>query len=111
MSKYNASKVKIDGITFDSKREAARYQELKLLERAGEIKELRVHPKYRLLDGFDFNGEHYRPINYFADFAYKENGKYIIEDTKGVQTSVFRIKMKLLLNQLDDSLYEFRIVK
>jgi len=110
MSKYHARKTIIDEIKFDSKKEADRYQELKLLERAGAISNLQVHPKFRLLDGFDWNGEHYRPINYYADFSYEENGKVIIEDVKGIQTPVFRIKMKLLMQTLDDNRYEFRIV-
>ena len=110
MSKYHARKTIIDEIKFDSKKEADRYQELKLLRNVGAISNLQVHPKFRLLDGFDWNGEHYRPINYYADFSYEENGKVIIEDVKGIQTPVFRIKMKLLMQTLDDNRYEFRIV-
>jgi hypothetical protein len=112
-NKYNARKVTIDGITFDSKAEAGRYQELKLLERAGEIEDLEVHPKFRLLDGCDWNGKHYRATNYYGDFSYyeHESGKIVIEDVKGVQTAVFRLKLKMLVSQLDEDVYEFRIVE
>ena len=112
MNKYNAKKLTIDGIKFDSKKEANRYQELKLLERAGEISGINIHPKFRLSDGFDWNGKHYRPIDYYADFSYHDldTGKVVIEDVKGVKTTVFRLKMKLLLQRLDEKLYEFRIV-
>ena len=111
-SKYNARKVDADGYTFDSKAEYRRYRELRMLEQAGEIECLQVHPKFRLLDGQDWNGKHYRPINYFADFSYREykSGKVVIEDVKGVQTAVFRLKLKLLVDRLDEDVYEFRIV-
>ena len=70
MSKYRNRKTTIDGIAFDSKAEARRYAELKLLERAGEIKDLELQPKYRLLDGFKKNGKTYRPIDYIDEFRY-----------------------------------------
>jgi hypothetical protein len=112
-NKYNASKVEADGYTFDSKAEYRRYCELRMLEMAGEIEDLKVHPKFRLLDGVDWNGKHYRAVNYFADFEYyeHESEKIVIEDVKGVQTTVFRLKLKLLVSQLDESIYEFRLVE
>jgi hypothetical protein len=112
-NKYNARKITIDGIEFDSKAEVRRYQELKLLERAGEIEDLKIHPKFRLLHGRDWNGVHYRQVDYYADFKYIdcESGKYIIEDVKGVETAVFRLKLKMLVSRLDESEFEFRIVK
>lgn len=95
-NKYRNKKTVIDGITFDSKAEARRYAELKLLERAGEIKDLELQPKYRLLDGFKKNGKTYRPIDYIADFKYVDReGKTIVEDVKGKETEVFKIKQKL----------------
>lgn len=113
MAKYHNKKVTIDGIKFDSKAEGKRYQELKLLERAGEITCLQVHPMFRLLDGHDWNGVHYRPVSYYADFSYyeHESGKVVIEDVKGVETAVFRLKLKMLVSRLDESEFEFRIVK
>ena len=94
MTKYKAKKVEIDGITFDSKREAKRYCELRLLEQAGEIIELELQKKYELIPKQD--GE--RAVNYFADFVYKDkSGAEIVEDTKGVRTPDYVIKRKLML--------------
>jgi len=90
MNKYNAKKTTVDNITFDSKKEAVRYQELKLLERAGEIHFLKLQPKFSI----DVYGEHI--CNYFADFAYIVDENIIYEDVKGVKTPVYRIKKKLV---------------
>lgn len=97
MNKYNAKKTEVDGIVFDSAREAARYRELKLLERAGAIQQLILQPKYTLQDGFKKNGKTYRPIHYIADFAYFDNEKrkWIVEDVKGFRTKEYSIKKKL----------------
>lgn len=97
-SKYRATKTTIKGETFDSKAEARRYKELKLLERGGKISELRCHPRYKLLDPYANGlGIRVRPIFYEADFSYKkkETGGYVVEDVKGVRTEVFKIKKKL----------------
>ena len=95
-NKYNARKVNRDGYVFDSQREANRYSELRVLERAGEIGALEVHPRYILQEAFDDAwGTHYRPIHYVGDFVYWENGDHIVEDVKGVETQVFKIKRKL----------------
>ena len=110
MTKYNARKVKLDGYTFDSKAEARRYEYLKLLCRAGEIRDLKVHPRYQLLDPFTCKGVKYRGISYIADFEYTENNRLIVEDVKGVKTNVFRLKEKLFMNRYGDKL-EFRIVE
>ena len=98
-SKYGNRKVKIDGHTFDSMAEGNRYLELKLIERAGGLCNLRVHPKWPLLG---VNGG--KVADYIADFAYVEmsGGKYVrdvIEDVKGVETAVFRLKAKLFKDQ------------
>ncbi len=98
MSKYGNHKAEADGITFDSKAECARYQELKLLVQAGTIEELTVHPKYELLPAFrDRAGKRHAPVWYEADFSYREHGQGVVEDVKGFPTAVFRIKMKLFL--------------
>jgi len=110
MNKYNARKVMIDGITFDSQREAARYQELKLLERAGEITWLEVHPSFELLPCFAYNGKRERATHYEADFQYQQNGKVIVEDVKGISTEAFRLKRKMFLFVHGDK-YDFRIVR
>lgn len=96
--KYKAKKTVFDGITFDSQKEAMRYGELKLLERAGEISDLELQPKYVLQEGFrDKDGKKHIAITYKADFKYVEKGKEIVEDAKGFETEVFKIKLKLLL--------------
>lgn len=99
-SKYRAVKTKVDGITFDSKKEAQRYIELKLLESTGEIDELDLQPKFKLMKGFRYKNKKIRDIDYIADFRYTDvkTGKRIVEDVKGVKTDVYKIKMKLFLN-------------
>ena len=94
-SKYNNKKTQIDMYVFDSAKEAKRYKELKLLERAGEISNLELQPRFILQDSFKKNGRTYRKIEYVADFKYIEKGKIIVEDVKGIQTDVFKIKHKL----------------
>ena len=110
MTKYHAKPTTIDGIRFDSKREAARYGELKLLHLAGVIHKLQVHPRYVLLEPFTCKGVKYRGISYEGDFEYVENGQRVCEDVKGVKTQVFRIKEKLFVKRYGDEI-EFRIVK
>ena len=66
-----------------------------MLERAGEISDLELQPRFLLQESFKKNGKTYRKIDYVADFKYIENGKTIVEDVKGLQTDVFKIKHKL----------------
>jgi hypothetical protein len=85
-SKYQNKRVTVDGITFDSVKEASRWQELRMLERAGKItglnRQLRIEvvPKTKL----------HRARYYLADFVYfdKEQGKTIYEDVKGYRKGV-----------------------
>ena len=92
--KYNNTKIRVDGRLFDSKAEAARWQELQLLERAGEIAELERQVEYELIP--KQKGE--RAVKYIADFRYKDHeGETVVEDTKGVKTPVYILKRKLLL--------------
>lgn len=95
MNKYNAKKTYVDGIAFDSKKEAKRYQELKLLERGGVISDIDCQVKFELLPKQD--GE--RAVKYIADFVYKENGQVIVEDVKGKKTQVYILKRKLMLER------------
>lgn len=105
--KYNAKKTVVDGITFDSKAEAARYCELKLLERQGIIKDLRLQPRFRLQDGFTASdGKKIRPLDYVADFMYVDNdGAAVVEDVKGVQTDAYKIKKKLFLKRYPEFVF------
>ena len=99
-SKYHNKKVMIDGIKFDSKKEANRYQELKLMQRAGIISDLQRQVKYVLIPSQkgDDGRVVERPCTYIADFVYvDENGKKVVEDTKGYRTSDYKIKRKLML--------------
>lgn len=95
-SKYHAKKTVVDGITFDSKREADRYLVLKSMEEDGAIENLRRQVRYELVPAFDVDGRHYRPVHYVADFVYRENGHEVIEDVKGMKTDVYRLKSKLV---------------
>ena len=92
-NKYNAKKTVIDGITFDSKKEAARYSELVLLEKSGHISNLRLQPEFPLM----VNGT--KIGKYVADFSYlTKSGNRVIEDvkSKATITSVYRLKKKIL---------------
>ncbi len=92
-SKYGAVKTEVDGIMFDSKREASRYQELRLLEQAGEIANLRLQVPFELIPKSKYG----MPIRYIADFTYNDlNGQLIVEDAKGVKTPVYRLKRRMM---------------
>src|SRR4030067_853267 len=101
-SKYGA--VKTNG--YSSKRESVRAAELKLLERAGHITELREQVVYVLAPSVVIQGRKRPPMRYIADFVYWEinqnrkheypNGKLVVEDVKGFKTAVYRIKRHLM---------------
>lgn len=94
-SKYHAKKTVVDGITFDSRREADRYLVLKGMEEDGLIEDLRRQVRYELVPAFDVDGRHYRHVCYVADFVYVEDGKEVVEDVKGMRTDVYKLKSKL----------------
>lgn len=94
-NKYGNKKVQIDMFVFDSIAESKRYKELALLQKAKKIKKLELQPKFLLQESFRKNGKTYRKIEYIADFMYEENGKIIVEDVKGKETEVFKLKRKL----------------
>lgn len=106
MRKYNNTKVTVDGMRFDSKKEARRYQELKLMEKAGEIMDLRTQVKFVLIPSQRINGKVVeREVDYIADFTYFDvnGGEFVVEDVKGYRNSstagygLFVIKRKLML--------------
>ena len=114
MNKYHNCKVMVDGIKFDSKAEARRYAELKLMEDTGHIKELKLQPKFELQPKYkNSKGQCIRAITYKADFSYIEThsevGKLIVEDVKGVETKEFKLKKKMLEYKFPD--IDFRIIK
>ena len=94
--KFGAISEEVDGVKFASKKEAGRYGELKLLQRAGEISDLQLQPRFMLQPAFTKNGKKYRAIYYQADFIYtSKGGERIVEDVKGYKTDEFRLKEKL----------------
>jgi hypothetical protein len=99
-SKYKAKKTIVDGMRFDSQKEANRYLELKLLEKQGLIKYIDRQTRFELQPSYKKNGKTIRPIYYVADFAYIDvkTGKTIIEDVKSeaTKTQVYRLKKKIL---------------
>ena len=103
-NKYNNKKIILDDIIFDSQKEAKRYAVLKILLRGGEIEDLKLQPEFILQESFVKNGKKFRPITYKADFQYysvKEN-KIVVEDVKGIETEVFKIKRKLFEHKFPD---------
>lgn len=97
-NKYGAVKTVCDGITFASSAEAKRYGELRLLEKRGFIRNLAVQPEFP----FEIDGK--RIFVYRADFIYFEGDGRVVEETKGFQTPVWRLKQKLIEAQ-----YGFKI--
>lgn len=93
-NKFNATGMRLDGHWFDSTIEANRYQVLKVLERSGHIKKLRVHPRYEISPAGVFGGVKQRATYYEADFEYEHNGQIITEDVKGLVTGDAVRKMK-----------------
>lgn len=98
ISKYRNKKTN----GYDSKKEAKRADELKLLERGKIITDLQEQVSILLQEKFRHNGKCERPIIYIADFVYYKDGVKIIEDVKGFKTDVYRIKRKMLLFNYPD---------
>ena len=111
-NKYHSRKISRDGLTFDSVREYRRYCELALLEKAGHITDLKLQVPFELLPAQYETFERYgkkgqrlkdgsrcieKAVIYRADFVYKDNGKTIIEDTKGFKTKDYILKRKMML--------------
>ena len=115
-SKYGSRKQTVSGITFDSRKEARRFQELRLLEQAGKISDLRLQVKFQLIPpqrepSFEVyksgpNKGRRKPgkllekeCAYIADFVYVQDGETVVEDAKGYRTDVYIIKRKLMLER------------
>ena len=94
--KYGNIKTIVDGIKFDSKKEAKRYGDLKLMEKAGEISVLRLQVKFNL-----------SVCSYVADFVYYDKTNHlIVEDCKGMKTPVYRLKKKMMKHELGIDILE-----
>lgn len=97
-AKYGNRKVTADGQTFDSRKEYRRFCELRLLEKAGEVADLRRQVRFELLPAQRIDGKVVeRSVTYIADFTYTENGQTVVEDTKGVRTKEYILKRKMML--------------
>ena len=119
--KYRAKKTVVDGIKFDSKKEAKRYQELKRMESEGLITDLQLQPSFILQEAFKDEREGLtkagkpmtvRKVTYIADFSYRDpnlsDSIIIIEDVKGMKTPVYNLKKKLFLKKFKSYEYDFR---
>ena len=105
MSKYRNKKVVIDGIKFDSKKEANYYTYLKILKDAGKIWNLELQKKFVLQSSFKLKGKTYRAITYIADFVYEDDKGLHVVDVKSAATKkdkIYRLKKKLFA-------YKYRI--
>lgn len=101
--KFGNKKVVLEGATFDSVKEARRYRELKILERAGEIKELQTQYAFVLAESVRFSNEPRKKpaVKYVADFVYRVGDKLIVEDVKSAATrkeKYFRLKKHLMMS-------------
>lgn len=110
MSKYNSRKTIVDGFTFDSRKEAKRYLELKQMEKDGLIHGLQLQVPFELIPPFeieiDGKKRKRRPITYIADFVYYKNDEKVIEDVKGLRTPVYNIKKKLFEYRYHETIRE-----
>lgn len=95
-NKYRAKKTVIDGIEFDSAKEAKRYTRLRDMEEEGEIQGLRLQVPFELVPSFECDGVKYRGMKYVADFVYYRDGKVVVEDCKGFKTPEYKMKKKLM---------------
>ena len=87
-SKYGNKKTVIDGIKFDSKREASRWCDLRLMLRAGAIADLKRQVPYQV------SVNSVPVFKYMADFTYLRNGVLVVEDSKGMRTPIYRLKKR-----------------
>lgn len=107
MSKYHSTPTEVNGIRFDSKREANRWAELRILERAGKIQKLKRQVKYLLIPSQYRDGKCVeREATYIADFVYIKDGHLVVEDCKGFRTPEYKLKRKLMLQ-----IYDIRLVE
>ena len=104
-NKYFNKKVTIDGHTFDSMKEANRYCELQILEKAGKISEIELQPSFDICPQVRWNGRTLRKLRYISDFMYTEDGKKIVEDCKGFRNKVYLLKRSLFLTQYPQYLF------
>ena len=111
--KYHSIATEVNGIRFPSRLEAERYEELVLLQKAGKINHLKLQVEFTISRAFRSaeDGEKFRSVIYVADFAYfeSETGRWVVEDTKGVETSTFKNKWRQCRELYPE--YDWRILK
>lgn len=108
-SKYGNRHVEAYGHTFDSAAELRRFEQLRLLQLSGAIGDVRVHPRYVIIEALQVEGITEPAIQYEADFEYCQDGKTVVEDVKGVWTEAFKLKRRLFLARYA-GVYEYRLV-
>lgn len=98
--KFGNVPTKRNGIKFDSKKEALRYDQLMVMLRAGEISDLKLQPQYTLQESYVTpESERVRAIRYVADFSYWQKGEFVVEDVKSKATATAQYKLKKKLMQ------------
>ena len=111
MSKYHNKKTVVDGRTFDSRKEANRYCELKLLQRAGEIYDLSCQVPFKICEaGYKKGKMLFKASYYYADFTYRtKDGEFVVEDvkSKATKTDLYKLKKKLLYNGYGYEVHEY----
>ena len=111
-NKYGAKRTRVNGIWFDSKREAERYKLLKAMQMAREITDLELQPEFPLMIGDRpvlMRSKGYpngRRVKYIADFRYEQDGKTIIEDVKGMRTDVYKLKKAIV-----ETIYGIKVIE
>lgn len=106
MNKYRNKKTEIDGITFDSKKEADYYCELKILKMGKVVEQFERQVPFELLPSFKNNGKTIRGIKYIADFVVRyKDGHTEVVDVKGMRTKEYLLKRKLLLYKYPDMIF------
>jgi len=110
MNKMRNIRTEIDGIKFQSKKEGKRYQELKLLERAGEISDLNPRPNSYIVMDKKYNVNTNRHITYKPDFEYNKDGRHITEDVKGRKAGT-QYRLFLLKKYLMKKIYNIDVIE
>lgn len=104
-NKYKNTRTSVGGISFDSKKEAARFNELRLMYSAGFIKDLRLQHAFTLQEPYTTpEGKRIRGITYIADFTYWRDGEFIVEDVKSKATAKdpkYRMKVKMMMDKFE----------
>ena len=103
-NKYNAKKVKYNGIKFDSAFELDCWQYLEQLAKEDKISNLQRQIKFELLPANSL----YRALNYVADFTFYVGDKYIVADAKGLVLPEFKIKQKIFFDKYGNQIYIFK---